>query len=132
MARKWGKGISMLHGSSQYASEGIQVVRVRPSKDEFGVAAVKRHSPACERNGEDDSVLTSVASLLCCVSFRSLRTASLSDQFRHIFDRAGIENPHAQELLPGIPILLQGDIIDIEEGVRSLFDNPHRMLIGSE
>src|SRR4029077_14277741 len=91
------------------------------------------HSPACERNGEDCSVLTSVASLLCCVwAFRSLRIASLSDQFRHVFDRAEIESPHAQELLPGIPIPLHGDIIDIEEGVRFLFDNPHGMVIGSE
>jgi hypothetical protein len=121
-----------LHGSSQCASEGIQVVRVPSSKDEFGVAAVKHHSPGCERNGEDHSVLSSVASLLCCVSFRSLRIASLSDQFRHVFDRAEMESPHAQELLPGIPILLHGDIIDIEEVARSLFDNPHRVLIASE
>jgi hypothetical protein len=34
--------------------------------------------------------------------------------------------------LPGIPIQLHGDIIDIEEGVRSVIDNPHRMRIGSE
>ena len=127
------KRISMLHGSRQYVSEGIQVVRVPSSKDEFGVAAVKHHSPACERNGEDYSVLTSVASLLCCVwAIRSLRIASLSDQFRYVGDWAEIESSHAQELLPGIPIQLHGDIIDIEEGVRSMLDNPHRMRIGSE
>jgi hypothetical protein len=56
----------------------------------------------------------------------------LSDQFRHVFDRAEIESSHAQELLPGIPIQLDGDIIDIEEGVRSVIHNPHRMRIGSE
>jgi hypothetical protein len=102
-------------------------------KDEFGMAAMKSQIPACDRSREDGSVLSLVAPLLCCAWASQSRIERLSEQLWYVRGRTDVENRHAQELLPGIAILLlYCGIIDVKEGLGYPVENPHGLRHGSE
>ena len=98
------------------------------SQDQPGGTPEASQLPACDRYRKDDSVLRLMMPLLRCI-LGSLqeRVSRPLQQLRYVRGRANVQDCHAEEPLPGIAILPNGGIVDVNKRQGLPVVNPHGM-----